>query len=242
MPSESLSGTPPSGALMRTNRRNVLPFLVAALSLAFLPPTQAGHPVNPLQPGDIVTGPTGQCTLDFVFDGPGGEVYFGIAAHCIDLGDTMSSTAYGGFGTAVYDDDAFRDFGLIQVAATKVAHVSPVVKGHPGTPTGYTVSSGTSLGDLVAFSGYGVGFGAAPATQEDRVGVLFSDSPTRYCVDGPVIFGDSGGPVIHVPTGKALGVVSHLAPECPAWLAGTTIEGAIARATFDGFPITLRTA
>ncbi len=207
-------------------------------------PAAANHPTDPIQPGDLVNTSAGQCTLNWVFDGTGsnaGKVYFGIAAHCGEPGNTASSPPMSNFGTLVYDDDGFRDFALIEVSSSWVAHVSPAMRGWPQYPTGVTTWTETAIGDLIQHSGHGLGFGVHSVTQQKRVGVLQSDNANTYCSNSPVDWGDSGGPLAHVKTGKALGFVSHLAPECPSWLAGGTIEGAISSATAAGFPIVLRT-
>jgi trypsin len=213
--------------------------------LAGAMPAAGNHPANPLQPGDIVNGPVGQCTLNFVFDGQGslaGNVYFGIAAHCVEPGNVMSSTGYAAFGTAVYDDDAFTDFALIQVNTAVVPHVSSTVKGHPGLPTGVTSFAETNVGDTLKFSGYGLGFSSTSVTQERRVGVLISDNASTYCAEGPILFGDSGGPVLHGPTGKALGIVSALSISLVSCSpTGPTVQASLNRASLDGFPIALRT-
>ncbi len=202
-------------------------------------PVQGSHPANALQPGDIANTPAGQCTLNFVFDG-GGKVYFGIAAHCGEVGQSVSSTAYSNFGTIVYDDDVSTDFALIEVKSTVAPHVNAAVRGHPGRPTGVTNDVEVVAGDLVQFSGYGLGFGSTSATQEQRVGVITLDSERAYCAQGPTIFGDSGGPVYHVSTGKALGFVSALSGLCNP--TGSTIAYAVSWASSHGFPVTLRTA
>lgn len=218
-------------------------WLAVALVASLAPFTQAtpasSTASNPIQPGDSVTTPVGGCTLNFVFDGPGGATLIGTAGHCGDLGHSVSAAGHTNFGTIVYDDDTWTDFALIQVAAAAVASVSAAVKGHPAFPVGYTTSSEVGAGDLLRLSGYGMGFGFTQVTQEQRVAALGSQGTTHYCAHGPAIFGDSGGPVLHDESKEALGIVASLGGTCV--FRGASVEGAMARAAINGFPVTLRT-
>lgn len=223
---------------------SLLVIVVGVLGAAAAPigPTQAGHPFDPIQPGDRVGSPEGGCTLGFIFDGADGGTYAGIAGHCVEVGQRVRTGGYGAFGTVVYDDDARQDFALIAVDDDKAGHVRPAVRGHPAAPTGYTSIADTAPGDVVRLSGYGAGFDLTSTTRERRVGILLWDTAREYCVDGPVLWGDSGGPVVHDATGKALGIVSRLDPvDCPGWLVGSTVEGAILQAAEDGYLLSLRT-
>lgn len=231
---------------MRASRRlrsiSLAVLVVGVLGVAAAP-MPATHATDVLQPGDHVATADGGCTLNFVFDGPAGETYLGIAGHCVDVGDRVRSDPHGAFGTVVYDDDRGQDFALIEVDEDKVDRVSPEVRGHPGTPTGVATREATGEGDPVSFSGWGLGFSLSAMTRQERTGTLVWDTDRMVCVEGPVAFGDSGGPVLHGPTGEALGIVSRISPfECGGWIVGSTVEGAILQATLDGFPITLRTA
>lgn len=214
------------------------------LTLVLIALTAAGvqATVDPIQPGDPFDG---ICTLDFVFDGANGSVYFGTAGHCVDDGERVSTEGHGGFGTVVYvsDDEGDRlDVALIEVDSDKEDAVEPTVKGHPGTPTGVTQDDGTQIGDRLLMSGYGVGYSTTQATRENRSAVLTFDNRIRYCSEAPVSFGDSGGPIVHAETGQALGVVSRLDPlDCPGTLFGPTVQGFLDQAADDGFDLTLRT-
>lgn len=196
---------------------------------------------DPIQPGDATDG----CTLDFVFDGADGRTYIGIAGHCVHESDRVSAIGHGPFGTVVYasDDAGPRlDVALIRVDRDKETAVSPAVVGHPDTPTGVTQPGETAAGDLLQMSGYGVVYQTTQATRENRTAVLVDDDPLRYCSQAPVSFGDSGGPIVHASTGKALGLVSRLdTGECPGTLVGPTIQAFLAQAAADGFDLTLRT-
>ncbi len=219
--------------------------LVALVSVAMvspLPAAQANHPANPLQPGDVVTIAGAGCTVNFVYDGIGsqaGKVFIGVAAHCGEPGNIASSTQYPNFGTVVYDDDALNDFALIQVTTAGAPHVSGAGRGRPGLPTGVLQVGGAGAGDVLLYSGHGMVFGSSTATQERRVGVLTSFTTSIYCSVSPTIFGDSGGPVMHQETGKAVGIVSGIVSG-PCLDTGPTVQAGINRAAIDGFPIGLR--
>lgn len=226
---------------LMTRSAYLWPCLIVAPLIALSASNAVGGLANPIQPGDSATSQGAGCTLNFVFDGPNGEVYVGIAAHCVNGGALVSTPGYVNFGTVVYDNDGPIDFALIRVHANNEASVDPSVRGHPTFPTGVAEFPETFAGDLLRFSGYGVGFSNHPLTREQRVGVLVTDSTVHYCSEAPVSFGDSGGPVLHDATGKALGIVSGTGFGCASWLTGPTVSGAIAAAGSAGFPVTLRT-
>lgn len=201
-----------------------------------------GGPFDKIQPGVRITTETGSCTLNFIFDGGGSKVYAGTAAHCVSsVGEKVDIWGFPDFATVVYDDDARTDFALLEIASHYHGDVDPNVKGHPGFPSGHTLRAQTSFGDRVRFSGYGMVYDRTTITQEERIGVLFSDSSASYRLYGPTIFGDSGGPVLHDRTGKALGIVSAI-NLLTGMTLGPTVEGILARLSDDGFDVTLRTA
>lgn len=219
--------------------------LSALLAVAVVPlSSEAG--MGTIQPGDAISTSVGGCTVNFVFDG-GGKVYIGTAAHCVSkLGEKVFSVVGGGcndFGTVAYIGDAdstARDFALIEVRSDCESKVSAAVKGHPQYPTGSTTYQETTLGDAVQFSGYGLGFGFTAVTQEERVGVFQSDNAHSYQLSGPTNFGDSGGPIVHVSTGEALGIISRFCTlACTD--TGPTVEGMLKHLADDGLPVTLRT-
>lgn len=209
--------------------------------------TPATATIGTIQPGDqSVSGGAG-CTLNFVFDGVGalaGKVYMGTAAHCVSaVGDSVSSWPYDGFGTVAIigsADSASTDWGFIEVMPEFHRFVKAAVKGHPTYPTGVATRTETSEGDLLQFSGYGMGFGTTAPTQEKRVGALAAHERDRVLVVGPVIFGDSGGPVVHIPTGKAISLQSRLCVG-PCSEVGPNYEDILAQAARSGFTVQLRT-
>jgi hypothetical protein len=82
--------------------------------------------------------------------------------------------------------------------------------------------------------------------REMRVGALVSDNARMYVLEGPITPGDSGGPVVHIDTGRALGVVSRIVAGCcavalPVWQEGPTVSGLVLDAGVQGFTVQLRT-
>lgn len=229
--------------------------LVASLVVAM--PTHAGTPVHP---GDYMESSVGGCTLGFAFDGTGakaGNVYFATAGHCVDhVGEDiilLSGTIIGDVAAIGNAAAPATDWALIQVRDQYEVDVRGAVRGHPSSPRGYTNPTETAQFDLVRFSGYGLGFDLLPTTREQRVGLLGSDSGETYDLIGLDISGDSGGPVIHDRTGKALGLVSRgcvtaLAPvpgPCGGGFAtslGPTVQGILFKAAGKGFTVSLRHA
>ena len=224
--------------------------LVAVLALAGmgLVPSAATAVTDPIQPGDFMETSTGSCTLNFVYAGQGGKagsgVYLGTAAHCVgDVGQDVSTIDGEVFGDVAFigdPEETATDFALVEVRPAFLSRVSPAMKGSPQFPTGVTTPEETEAGDLLQLSGYGVGFDLLPVTQEERVAVLVDDDAETWQAVGPLTYGDSGGPLVHIPTGKALGSEMGL---CLGVCTdeGPTVQGILAKARADGFPVTLRT-
>ncbi len=224
-----------------------------ALVVFLLPVPAVSGPGSLIQPGVMVND---NCTLNFVYDGVGvnaGRVFIGVAAHCVEaIGQSASTDAHPDFGEVAYIGDAAgttSDFAFFEVYPALHASVSPEVKGHPGKPVGSTVFGETMLGDEVRFSGHGLVFAETQQTQEGRFGVLAADTAEEWWAYGPVLFGDSGGPVLH-ESGKALGIVTEITTSfaccgqethAVVGAGGPTLEGILAKAAADGFPVALRT-
>jgi hypothetical protein len=222
--------------------------VLAATGAALAAAPAASAQAVVIQPGIEIATDVGGCTANFVFDGTGsqaGKVFIGTAAHCVEaVGDDVSTGSGVVFGDVAHlgDQDASAtDYAFIQVRSAYVSSVKAAVKGHPTMPTGVTKAADTASGDLIQFSGYGLGFGLTPPTQEQRVGFIANDDADIYEVVGPVIFGDSGGPLAHISSKGAYGIVSRLCLGSVCWVEGPTIEGSLAKAAADGFTVTLRT-
>jgi hypothetical protein len=174
-----------------------------------LPARSAGSVA--VQPGSSLEFGNSFCTMNWVYTG-GGGVYVGAAGHCTTgVGQTVQvSTAslgspIGTIGTVAFVSKTL-DYCLIKLDSS--VSWSPAMAGHPNIPTGVSTPSTAKTGDLVQFSGHGVGFDLLTTTQQSRMGIFnFFDSGNQYVV-GPITPGDSGGPVADVSDGnKALGIV-----------------------------------
>jgi hypothetical protein len=241
---------------MRTIGRFLTLAGLVTFALAFSPFSQApASAAVTIQPGvSIVNETGGQCTTNWVYDGTGshaGEVFIGTAAHCVDAVGEAITMQTGTFGTAsqvigevaLMGSEEGLDYALIRVDPANEGQVSPAMKGHPQIPTGVSTSETAVAGDIVQFSGNGVGFHATAVTQESRVGVLHFNDGVSWSAIGPISPGDSGGPVADTTDGnKALGVVDVLCvgTQCLGG-GGVTLEAVLADAAARGFPVTLRT-
>jgi hypothetical protein len=207
----------------------------------------AGAATDPIQPGDEISTSVGGCTLNFIYDGTGaqaGKVYGGTAAHCVSaVGDDVqlgSGETFGDVALIGNQDSMVDDYSFIEIRPEYVGRVSAAMKGNPTYPTGVARAAETTVGDTVQLSGYGLGFGLTAPTQERRVGVITGDDAESHQVVAPLIFGDSGGPIVHAKSGKAYGIVSRLCiGVCEE--EGPTVEGLLAKAAARGFTVTLRT-
>ena len=223
--------------------KRLIQSVLAALAVAFAIPGAASA-AGTLQPGAYHETDAGSCTLNFAYTGPSGETLLGTAAHCVEsVGQGVRDIDGEQFGTVAFIGDADTtegDFAFIRVEPEDVGRVSAAVKGHPAYPKGSTVPTDTVTGDTIQLSGYGLGYGTTPTTQEKRTAVMGYDDANYYTVSGPIHWGDSGGPLVHVRTGKALGIVSRLCAGACSEM-GPTVQGILAKAAAAGFPVTLRT-
>ncbi len=217
--------------------------LAIALIGVLLPLRPAG--AASIQPGDFMREGDKGCTLGFVVTS-GPDTYFLTAAHCVDVPSEVTIFDGTVLGDAVAEGSAIAeppratdDWALVRVRPSLVGSVVPTVRGG-SAPSGVASAVETGLGDLVKHSGYGVPWEITNVTREQRYGVLLDQDATTWSSIGPDTYGDSGGPVVHVATGKALGLVSRLClGTCTS--AGPTIEGIFAQAAAAGYPLVLRT-
>ncbi|MDV6012898.1 hypothetical protein [Haloechinothrix sp. LS1_15] len=226
-----------------------------ALSTIALTPAQAGAQDQVIQPGSSITTGSGYCTLNWIYDGTGaqaGNVYGGTAAHCVDeVGQRISlATSSLGESELEFGEVAFMaddlDYAFIEIDDEYTGIVDPAMKGHPQIPTGVSTTDSAQVGDLIQFSGHGVGFHLTSLTREQRVGVLGYNDGTQHYVNGLVTPGDSGGPVANLSDGgTALGLVNTLGvgvADLPyVGEGGISLEGMFADAADSGFTVTLRT-
>jgi hypothetical protein len=233
---------------------------VAAL-LATAAPASAQS--ETIQPGVAIEADGSYCTLAWIFYGPGGQ-YGSTAAHCVagtgqvvNLAEGALLGTLGRIGTVAFRGDENvpgRDYAFIKLDDAVLPRVSGALKGWPAIPTGISTSATAQGGDVIQFSGHGVGFSYTQPTQEQRKGVLnvVDDGNGEHTVIGPVISGDSGGPVADVTDGnKALGIVNTVGVgvntdgfvPVHAGEGGVNLEHALADAAAHGFSgLTLRTA
>lgn len=215
-----------------------------------------------IQPGEAWNG--GICTLNFVYDGVGplaGRVFVASAAHCVSgVGEAVSVDGLGQIGRVVYVGDANWggaqspgrvDVSLIEVNAANVANVLPDVKGHPGLPHGYSTAATASPGAPLVVSGYGLGFTTTQTTRENRTGVLLAQTTRGYEAYDATIYGDSGGPIVELLSGRAVGIVRGVGiyqtvSTSPGTLGafddGPSVEGILSDLAAAGWPVALRNA
>ena len=221
---------------------------LAVLATAFVTSAAPAAAQDPIQPGDYMESGGAACTLNFVYDGTGalaGKTYLGTAAHCVTkVGDDVAledGTVFGDVALIGDADSTQPDYAFIEVRPAYVSRVSPALKGHPTLPRGgYTRSTETKTGDQIQQSGYGLGANVINVTREQRRSVLVFDDAEYGGIAGFSIFGDSGGPYVHLPTGKAFGIVSRACIDiCQE--EGPTVEGLLAKAAARGFTVQIRT-
>lgn len=193
--------------MSRPARRPPATLALAMLALLVLP--SGARAATLIQPGAEVVIGDAQCTMNFIYRTSGGKLYVGTAGHCsTKTGERARTEDARDFGTVAYRVNSGNDdFTLIDIDASKYAQVSATVRSFGG-PKGYTTTADVHPGDLIEMYGYGIGFGFVEATRP-RYGVLVDANDKSYRAETMAVPGDSGGPFIHAPTGKALGIVSH---------------------------------
>lgn len=211
---------------------------IALAASALLLPVGGAHAapaVTAIQPGaNVVIGPN-SCTLNFVFETTT-KKYIGTAGHCGNVGQiAKSSSPTKDIGPIVYSENSGApgiDFALIEIDPVRWSEIQPSVRSYGG-PVGATNAAETSTGDIVLVTGYGVGF-SLTSTTRDRSGVLISDNANEYVTDMVAVNGDSGGPVLHSKTGKALGTVSRYNLPLSTDI-GPTVERILAKLRNNGY-------
>jgi hypothetical protein len=231
--------------------------LCAAVAMVATMALPSSAMAQKIQPGESIVADGSYCTLNWIYDG-GGSTYAGTAAHCVAGVGQEVSLATGSLGDPIERigevafvgnaDEPGRDYSFIRIDAEDLGKVDPALKGHPNIPTG--VSTNAAQGDVIQFSGNGVGFHLTQPTREARVGVLNWTDGTEHLVLGAVTPGDSGGPVADVTDGNtAFGIVNTVgaAVNSDALTVGHVGEGGnnlefvLADAAARGFQVSLRT-
>src|SRR5215208_1310468 len=152
---------------------------VASVLVTALLAVPASASAATIQPGSSIESEGSYCTLAWILDGPGGP-YAATAAHCVSGEGAVVNLATGSLGSVVErigtvalrgdPDTDGRDYAIIRIDPAVAGQLNPALAGHPDIPTG--VSHGYAKGDLMQFSGHGVGFDATAPTREQRVGIL----------------------------------------------------------------------
>jgi hypothetical protein len=214
-----------------------------------------------VQPGMYVEIAETSCTGGFIFDGTGlqaGRHYLGLAAHCVEdqigapvrdeQGRVFGKVAFSMWPYTTYLDD----FAFVEIDTASYKLVDPALAGHPGIPTGVLPANAGLPGDRVQFSGWGFATESRTQTREQRPALLKSHTDRYWSAEAVVSNTDSGGPVVHLPTGGAMGSVSNFCvplpldhagdfdPGCTAW--GPSIAGIIEAGAQKGFTVDVRAA
>lgn len=212
------------------------------LSILLLPAASAVIALDggmAIQPGSQVETPVGLCTLNYVFK-DATRTYLGTAGHCVEgTGGRVSTPGAGTWGTVVVDIDDATDFALLRVDVAKLPLVRADVR-HWGGPTGIATTADTAAGDVLAIYGYGMALDAAEPTRAKQ-GLLLDHSASAYVADTWAVFGDSGGPVLHKETGKALGIVSQFNLPVSTDI-GPTLSHILQQLAQRGYQVQLQTA
>jgi hypothetical protein len=165
-------------------------------------------------------------------------LYAGTAGHCVSGIGARVANKDGEFGTvafSVLDDDRGEDFAFIRIDRDKEHLVNPSMLGFGG-PNGVISGEEAQPGDGAHVYGHGLVFGETELTRP-RSGILNESDSQFYRATLPVIFGDSGGPVLH-EDGSALGIVAHLTVATDlTTLDGNTVEYALGVAAERGLPL-----
>jgi hypothetical protein len=213
-----------------------------ALTLAIAQPAAAAttwapagtatiHPGVPLLIGDVL------CTSNFVFEDPAGDVYLGVAAHCVGseiagfdgckneslpLGTPVEIGGASRPGRLVYSSwqamqqrneadifsCSFNDFALVQLHRDDRSRVNPSMP-HWGGPSG--IAAGSTRGD--AAFGYGAGYTEHGLSPSPKAGVSFGPRAAGWThvldLSPLAVEGDSGSGVMD-SQGRAYGVMSTL--------------------------------
>lgn len=215
-------------------------------------PTWANAEAALLRPGSKLF--PSECTAGFLFVDPlTGLYYASTAAHCTDPAEGNSEDGtgvrielddFGEIGTVILDGDAVSpsvDFSLIELDPGINEIANPRVIDFQG-PTGLIECTDTALGDSLGLYGHGFIFDTAEFMLA-REGTLIECEGAEYgsafLTDG----GDSGAPVLHLSSSRALGMHTGqsssggaIGPVFPAifLLLRSAGYNSVALATMDG--------
>ncbi len=187
-----------------------------------------------LRPGSKIL--PSECTVGFLYVDPVQQLYYlGTAAHCTDsadsttqdgvgtrvvLDDPSTGQNLGEIGTVVFDSDGplpltpgvtFNgggvDFSLILLDPGVNLIANPQEISLQG-PTGYLNCADLVAGDLIGFYGHAVIYAAVALESRYGAVVRCTASDSKADIGMPIYGGDSGGPFLHLDSGKAIGHAS----------------------------------
>lgn len=232
--------------------------LVAGLGSGVAGPASAA---TAIQPGARISSGNASCTMNFIYRevlpqqpgrsaarralrpaaAPQPRLFAGTAAHCVSGVGARVANRDMTFGTVAFhrlSDEAGEDFAFIEIDRDKEHLVNPKMLGFEG-PSGVIAGQEARSGDAVHVYGQGLGVGQTELTRP-RSGILNRANSKRFDATLPVIFGDSGGPVLH-EDGSALGLVVHLVVlrNGTTTLDGNTVEYTLNEARADGLNLEL---
>ena len=239
-----------------SHRRSTMSALALCAALnagGLLTATGPAAAAQVIQPGSSLEfGGSSFCTANWVYDGTGGP-YIGAAGHCasgvgerVDLATGSLGSSLGRIGQVAFISPSF-DYCLVKLDAAVLPRVSAAMAGHAGIPKGVSTPSTAKRGDLIQFSGHGVGFDFLKATEQKRVGIFNFFLDGYQYVLGAVTPGDSGGPVADISDGKkAIGIVDTIGvtiatPKANVGEGGVAVYALLADAAANGISIRVRT-
>lgn len=207
------------------------------------------------QAGKVYIGTAAHCingNWDARFDHVEGGMVVGAQLASVDTPNFATVAWLGDYSDSVNGGEAVEneipgtqlDFALLEFKPAYAPLAQAEVRGHPGMPRGHTLAPQTALGDILLHSGHGIAWSETQATRESHHGTLWSDTSTSYLEVGTTVPGDSGGPILHQKTGKALGVVSLISIGIvpPIQDSGPTIQGVLAELAAHGITVQVRNA
>ena len=229
----------------------ILSTLVGGLASGVAGPASAA---TPIQPGTRIVSGSNGCTMNFIYreiveetstdegtttrrlsttEPAEPRLFAGTAGHCVSGVGARVGTDDGAFGTVAFHlENESNDFAFIEIDREKEHLVNPTMLGFDG-PSGVISGEEAHPGDGAHVYGHGLVFGESELTRP-RSGWLTRSDHRQFGATLPVVFGDSGGPVLH-EDGSALGIIAHLVVSTDfTTLDGNTVEHALETAAAAG--------
>lgn len=192
------------------------------------------------QPGEA----SNACTLNFFFESTTNSTrYVALPKHCVDeehLGEDEVVESDGPLGEVAWTDPV-HDVALVRIYDHRT-DITPHVRQWTG-PTGIATADDVDYGDRVCLYGWGQVFMFRNETRRrcGRVEIVDNDGDmAEFDASIPGWVGDSGAPVIHYETGRALGMVTSGTPLASS--GGPTTCAMLHRYATHGFDLSLMTA